>query len=286
MRQYTRNNTTSFHFLLITSPLILQNRPRLVIYSSVHQTLSKEFISSRQDISNRHASLSSHDVEMETFVATFCRAHKVEHLLGQRRAVDKLASTGVSAAHTSVVAIATVNEHAVAVGSSVLTTWRSSREIQVYVGRLEHVIVDFVEVLDRTNNVRANVALVGEGLETTPDTDVRVDFEIGSGVFLSHVGIDPALYINLSGTVVEAQSYVGRLGVDTANLADKRDLRNGGAINLELGSRHGFFGVDNLLDRYGSQGFILVGLRGLVRISNESIVYQEAYLATALAALL
>jgi hypothetical protein len=158
----------------------------------------------------------------------------------------------------------------------------------VDVRRLEQVVVDLIEVGDGPDDVRADVALVGEGLEAAPDADVRVQLEARLGVVLL-VSVDPLLDLDLAGAVVDLEGDVCGLRVDAADLADKGDLRDGRPVDLEVCAREGLLGLEDLLYRDGPQRFILVRL-GEPRVSEPSPrgrCGRSTHLATAaLAALL
>ncbi|KAI6769312.1 hypothetical protein HG531_010416 [Fusarium graminearum] len=100
------------------------------------------------------------------------------------------------------------------------------------------------------------MAFVVEGLETTPDANVRVELETGFGV-VRLVDINPLLDLDLAGTVIDLEGDICRLGLDAANLSDECDLGHGGTIDLEVGAGIGLFGVENLLNGDGAQGLIL-----------------------------
>jgi hypothetical protein len=89
--------------------------------------------------------------------------------------------------------------------------------------RLEQVIVNLIRVLDRANEVRAQVALVAEGLEAAPRAYVRV---LDDGRFVRGVcfRVDPDFDFDGAGAVVEAVGYVCGLLGDVADLADYCDL--------------------------------------------------------------
>lgn len=121
------------------------------------------------------------------------------------------------------------------------------------------MIVDLVEVRHRPDNVRTDMALIGEALQASPHAHMRVQLELGVGVVLL-VHVDPLLDFDLAGAVVDLERDVGGLRVDVADLSHERDLRDGRVVDLEIGARVGLFCFEDLLDGDGAEGFILVGL--------------------------
>ena len=132
------------------------------------------------------------------------------------------------------------------------------------VGSLEHVVVDLVEIGNRTDNVGTDMALVGEGLETAPDADIGV-LLVPRVSIVRLVHVDPLLDLDLAGAVVDLECNVCRLRVHSSDLSDKCDLGDWGTVDAEVGAGVCLFGVKNLLDGDRTEGFILVSLsRGRV----------------------
>lgn len=138
--------------------------------------------------------------------------------------------------------------------------------MQVHDRRLEQVVRDLVVVRDGADDVRADVALVVEGLEAAPDARVRVLYERGlAGAAVGVVGvgsirIDPLLHLDGAGAVVEFVGYVCCLRADVADLADEGHLCYFDAVDAELGVRVGLGGVDELLDCYRAECIFAVTL--------------------------
>src|SRR5690348_15559944 len=114
---------------------------------------------------------------MDTLVAARSVVHKAKHLLGQARASGQFRRCCIST--SLVVVAATVDKHAIsfAVGTT-LATKGPLGKVQVNICGLEHVVADLVEVLDGPDDVCADVPLAVEGLEASPDTDMRVELEL------------------------------------------------------------------------------------------------------------
>lgn len=112
------------------------------------------------------------------------------------------------------------------------------------------MVVDLVEVGDGADDVGADVALVGEGLEATPDADVGVHLAARVRGLVLLVDVDPLLDLNLAGAVVDLKGDIGGLGLDVADLPDECDLGDDGAVDLEVGTGKGLLGVEDLLDCY------------------------------------
>lgn len=128
-------------------------------------------------------------------------------------------------------------------------------EVEVDVGRLEHVVVDLVEVVDGADEVGADVPLLVEGLEAAPHAHVLVEGVPGLGVLLL-VGVDPLLDVDDAGAVVDPVRDVGGLRVHLPHLPDDGDLGDGVAVYDEVGAGVGLLQVEELLDGYGAEGLV------------------------------
>lgn len=209
---------------------------------------------------------------MHALVAAGGIVDKVEHLLCVRRDAPELGSLrGVAAARrcttTGAVPIPTVDEHAVLASSACTAVRRGTAavgvegplcEVEVDVGGLEEVVVDLVEVSDGADKVRADVAFAVERLQAAPDADVALELELLVGVVL-FIRVDPFFHFNEPRAVVELEGDVCGLRRDLADLGDEGDLGDGGAVDFEVGARVGLFGVNDLLDCDGAEGFFAVG---------------------------
>ena len=87
--------------------------------------------------------------------------------------------------------------------------------------RLKQMVVDLVAVCHRTDQVRGDVALAVEGLQTAEDAQVLSFFWLGFCVCLFGVGVYPLLYFDYAGAVVDFVGCVCGLGGDGVDLADE-----------------------------------------------------------------
>jgi hypothetical protein len=94
----------------------------------------------------------------------------------------------------------------------------------VHVRSFQEVHADLVEISDGADNMGADMALVVKGLEATIDPDIGVLFQGGVGSVGRRVAVDPLLYFDEAGTIVEFVSNVCGLGGDGADLTDEGDL--------------------------------------------------------------
>lgn len=250
--------------------LVIEDSPSLIVNGGVNQTLGEQLVRRIYRSPHSQARTARNLVQVHALVAAGGIVDKVEHLLRVRRDTPKLGCLrGVAAAGrraTGTVSIPTVNEHAV-LASSCTTVRRGTAavgverplcEVEVDVGGLEEVVVDLVEVGDGADKVRADVAFAIERLEAAPDADVALELELLVGVVLL-IRVDPFLDLDEPRAVVELEGDVCGLGRDLADLGDEGDLGDGGAVDLKVGARVCFLGVDDLLDCDGAEGFFAVG---------------------------
>ena len=87
--------------------------------------------------------------------------------------------------------------------------------------RLKQMVVDLVAVCHRTDQVRGDVALAVEGLQTAPDAQVLPFFRLGLCVCLVGICVYPLLYFDYAGAVVDFVGCVCGLGGDGVDLADE-----------------------------------------------------------------
>ncbi|KAG7048330.1 replication factor a2 [Colletotrichum scovillei] len=250
--------------------LVIEDSPSLVVNGGVNQTLGEQLVRRIYRSPHSQARTARNLVQVHALVAAGGIVDKVEHLLRVRRDTSKLGGLrGVAAARrrtTGAVSIPTVDEHAVLAasctavrrGTTAVGVEGSLCEVEVDVGGLEEVVVDLVEVGDGADKVRADVAFAVERLEAAPDADVALELELLVGVVL-FIRVDPLLDLDEPRAVVELEGDVCGLGRDLADLGDEGDLGDGGAVDLEVGARVGFLGVDDLLDCDGAEGFFAVG---------------------------
>lgn len=137
----------------------------------------------------------------------------------------------------------------------------------MHIGRLEHVVIHLVVVVDGSHKVSAQVLLVVEALQAAVDAHVRVEAELGVGV-VGPLGVHPFLDVQGASAVVDPVGYVCRLRVDGAHLTYYGHLCQGDTVDLNLGSRVGFFAVDKLLDSYWTEGLFCVVLEKSLGLKN------------------
>lgn len=124
------------------------------------------------------------------------------------------------------------------------------------------MVIHFVEIGDGSNYMCGHMSLVGKRFRAAPDSHVGIYLVSRVGVVLL-VDVDPLLDFNLTSAIIDLEGDVCGLGVHAADLADKRDLGNGGAIDTEVGSLVGFVGIEKLFDCDGSERFVLISLFGV-----------------------
>lgn len=118
------------------------------------------------------------------------------------------------------------------------------------------MVGDFVHVVDGADDLGADRSAVVEALELAPGAAVGALDQpglCGVGV-LDGVRVDPLLDLYAAGAVVEPVGGVGGLSGDVTYLADKGEVRDGAAVDLELVvAARLLLGVEELLDRDGPQ---------------------------------
>jgi hypothetical protein len=157
---------------------------------------------------------------------------EAENLLGVARQVGRLGSVGSTIA---VAVVAATDEHAVTVLTGVAIAQLALGEVQVDVGGLEHVVVDLVVVGNAADVVGVDEATVGEALDASVYADVCV-LELDLLLVGRRLGVHPLLDIDLAGAIVDLVGDVRGERGDAADLANDGDLRDGVAINLEVGA--------------------------------------------------
>jgi hypothetical protein len=115
--------------------------------------------------------------------------------------------------------------------------------------------------------MRTNVPLVSKRLDRAKDARIPVQLELGLAiggrfaVVCVHVigggGVDPFLDFDFAGAVVDLVGYVCALAADVADLADEENVCYVCAVHLEGGFWEGLRGVEDLLDCYWSEGFVV-----------------------------
>ena len=90
------------------------------------------------------------------------------------------------------------------------------------------MIVDFVVVCDRPYDMSANVSLIVECLQSSPDTAIAIFHQFRLVVcvhlILIRIGIDPLFHLDKSSSIVHFVCDICRLGADASNLANEGDL--------------------------------------------------------------
>ncbi|KAL9043429.1 MAG: hypothetical protein Q9214_003386, partial [Letrouitia sp. 1 TL-2023] len=146
----------------------------------------------------------------------------------------------------------------------------AARHEQVHVRRLEQVEADLHLVCHGADDVRADVpaAVAAEHLEPPPDAAVLVLEQlvlacasivvvvlVAAAVWVLGAHVDPLLYFDGAGAVVEFVGHVGGLRADVADLADEGQLGDFDVIDLEIGVRVGLRGEVELADGDGADVF-------------------------------
>lgn len=142
-----------------------------------------------------------------------------------------------------------------------------AREVEVHGCGFEEVVVDFVFVVDGSDDVGADVAFFIECLQAAPDACPFSDFQfpfsgdrVTQFVVLWRVGIDPLFYFYGSCAVVEFVGHVCSLGGDVADLADEGYLGYLGAFDGEFGVWVGVGSREDLENGEGAEGVFAVDL--------------------------
>jgi hypothetical protein len=108
--------------------------------------------------------------------------------------------------------------------------------------------------------MRTDMFFAVEALQPAPDPDVHVGLKRLRAVVAGFLRVNPFLDVDGARAVVEGVGNVGRLRVDLADLADDGELGERGAVDNGVLAGKGFRPVDQLLDGYGSEGFVAVRL--------------------------
>lgn len=93
----------------------------------------------------------------------------------------------------------------------------------MHIRRLNKMVVNLIEIINGPDEVRADMFLPVEALQSAPDTDVLVRLILRgliAAVLPRALGVDPFLDVDGGCAVVEGVGDVGRLRVDLADLAD------------------------------------------------------------------
>ena len=135
----------------------------------------------------------------------------------------------------------------------------------MYCCGFEKVVVDFVEICDRSNDMRPDVSLLAECLHPPPYPAVAVFDELGflrveafHFVLICSLAIDPLLHFDNARAVVHFVGDVGGLFRYTTDLTHKADLGDFVTINLEFGVWVWLVGVEGLLDSDWADGVFAV----------------------------
>lgn len=123
----------------------------------------------------------------------------------------------------------------------------------------EYVVVDFVGICDRLDDVGINMVFVGKRFEMFLDVNMWIDFEICFSIFISFICIDLFFYFDLVGVVVDFECDIGGLGGDVVNLVNEGDLGDFGVVDFEVVVCEGFFGINDLFDGDRMEGFVFEG---------------------------
>jgi len=136
----------------------------------------------------------------------------------------------------------------------------------MHVRCVQQVVVDLVEIVNRTDEVRADVLLAVEGCQPAEYAHVCVRRELGFRGALGSLGVDPLLDVDYARAVVDRVGDVCCLGLHAADLPDERYLRDGDAVDGEAGAGVGLVALDELLDGHGAEGVVCELVGGLVSL--------------------
>lgn len=117
-------------------------------------------------------------------------------------------------------------------------------------------------IRDRPDDMRADMSPVVESFQSAPHPRPFILHEPGivlaacpaAEIHGRGLGIDPLLYFDRAGAVVEFVGDVGGLGGDVADLADEGDLLDFDVVDFELGVGMRLGGVEDLFDGAGAEG--------------------------------
>jgi hypothetical protein len=103
--------------------------------------------------------------------------------------------------------------------------------------RLQQVVINLVVISDRTDDVRRDVTLVVEGLQASEYAQVLAFLGLRLCGRAVRIAVDPLLYFDQAGSVVDFVGCVGGLAGDGVDLAYEGYLR--GLLDewLERGGR-------------------------------------------------
>lgn len=131
------------------------------------------------------------------------------------------------------------------------------------------MVVDLVEVRDRSDDVGANVSLAIECFHPPPDSAVAILYEFGLLRVEVHVilvcsfAVHPLFHFDYAGAVIDFVGYVRGLCGNIANLPNESDLTYGVAIDLEVGIWVWLMGIEGLLHGNGPNSVFAVCLQRL-----------------------
>lgn len=130
------------------------------------------------------------------------------------------------------------------------------------------MVVDFVEVLDGSNDMSTNMSFAVKSLHSSPYSAVSILFqfrfcwvECVHLILIRLLAIHPLLDFDDACPIVDFVGYVGGLCGDVANLSYEGDLTNVVAIYLEVCVWVWLVCIKGLLDGDGSDGVLAICLQ-------------------------
>ena len=244
--------------------LPLQNGVSFVVHRRVDCAMAQQLLGRSHDVLDGHPGLARDDLHVYALSGVSTARQIVEHLLRLDRVAPVPRVVAVVYKH-AVVVVVVVPAHHPTITHATFLGGAATREEQVHIRRLEEVVVDLVEVAHGLDDVRADVPLVAEGLKAAPHAHIVLLPErrarVRAGVLL--VGVKPLLHLDHARAVVDAVRDVRRLLHDGADLPDDGHLLHVQPVDPEGGiAGVGRLGVDDLLDRYRAERFVIDGLEG------------------------
>lgn len=223
----------------------LKQTPSLVVDCWVDFAHGLKLVCSFEHIGNIHTSSAGNVLHVKTLVDLRSGLHALEDLSGVSRDTSRKSAT---------CSRVTTISRALSLLALLLCSERAACEEEVDVCSFQHMVVDFVEIGQGTDLLGDNVTLA-ESLQLAPDTSVCIfnQTALASVVFfiLSSLHVDPDLDLNGASAIIQLVGDICGLLADVADLTNKRDCGQFGAIDGEVFTV-GLIGFEKLLDSDGA----------------------------------
>lgn len=143
--------------------------------------------------------------------------------------------------------------------------WTALEE-KVDCSRFQEVAMQFIDIRQGANFMRAHKLLIRERLQLPKDLDIPCnrDLILAPGetpLIRVHIidgsGVHPLLDLDFLGAVIDLVGDVGGLGGDIADLTDEDNVRRVCAVDLVVCFGVGLGRVDGLFDSDGADGLVI-----------------------------